>query len=122
MIVGGALVIPAGLLAQRKGEPGWTRRCRGAGAHRADRHGGGDGGRAKPWGTRGRCLGANCGWDITSIPPARDGKLPPSRHIEVKGRAKGADTITVTRNEILYALNQADKFVLAIVLVDGDAL
>jgi superfamily II DNA or RNA helicase len=58
-----------------------------------------------------------CGWDITSYPPAIDGKQPESRHIEVKGRAKGATTITVTRNEMLYALNQADKFVLAIVLV-----
>jgi hypothetical protein len=38
----------------------------------------------------------------------------------VKGRAKGQDVITVSRNEILYALNQADKFWLAIVLVDGD--
>jgi hypothetical protein len=26
----------------------------------------------------------------------------------------------VTRNEILYGLNQQDKFILAIVLVDGD--
>lgn len=54
-----------------------------------------------------------CGWDITSEPP--EGTI---RHIEVKGRAKGAPSITVTRNEILYALNQAEKFVLAIVLVD----
>ena len=38
------------------------------------------------------------------------------KHIEVKGRAKGAATITVSRNEILYAFNQGDKFVLAIVL------
>jgi len=59
-----------------------------------------------------------CGWDITSYPPAVEGKQPLARHIEVKGRAKGADTITVSRNEILYALNQADKFHLAIVLVD----
>lgn len=59
-----------------------------------------------------------CGWDLTSYPPAVDGKLPEARHIEVKGRHRGADTITVTRNEILYALNQADKFVLALVLVD----
>ena len=61
-----------------------------------------------------------CGWDVTSFPKAVDGRLPPSRHIEVKGRVKGATTITVTRNEILYGLNQADKFMLAIVLVDGD--
>jgi Domain of unknown function (DUF3883) len=54
------------------------------------------------------------------MPPVHDGKLLPSRHIEVKGRAKGQTTITVTRNEILSGLNQADKFILAIVLVDGD--
>ncbi len=61
-----------------------------------------------------------CGWDITSYPPAANGKQPTARHIEVKGRAKGQTTITVSRNEVLYALNQADKFILAIVIVDGD--
>ena len=61
---------------------------------------------------------AKCGWDLTSYPPARDGQQPEARHIEVKGRVKGASTITVTRNEMLYAFNQGDKFVLAIVLVD----
>ncbi len=44
----------------------------------------------------------------------------PDRHIEVKGRAKGQSTITVSRNEIIYALNQSEKFLLAIVIVDGD--
>ena len=43
------------------------------------------------------------------------------RHIEVKGRAKGQDTITVTANEIRHGLNQKDKFVLAVVVVDGDS-
>ena len=33
---------------------------------------------------------------------------------------KGATTITVTRNEILYAVNQGDKFVLAIVFAGPD--
>ena len=61
-----------------------------------------------------------CGWDITSYPPAVDGKQPEARHIEVKGRVKGATTVTVTRNEMLYAFNQGDKFVLAIVLVGED--
>ena len=62
-----------------------------------------------------------CGWDLTSYPPAVDGKSPEPRHIEVKGRVKGASTVTVTRNEILYAFNQGEKFVMAIVLVDeGD--
>ena len=60
-----------------------------------------------------------CGWDITSIPMHSDGRIPPSRHIEVKGRAKGQTTVTVTRNEVLYGLNQQDKFILAVVLVEG---
>jgi len=58
-----------------------------------------------------------CGWDLTSYPPAVEGKQPDARHIEVKGRIHGASTVTVTRNEMLYALNQADRFILAIVLV-----
>jgi hypothetical protein len=62
-----------------------------------------------------------CGWDLTSYPPSVDGKQPEARHIEVKGRVKGASTVTVTRNEMLYAFNQGDKFILAIALVDeGD--
>ncbi len=61
-----------------------------------------------------------CGWDLTSYPPSVDGKHPEARHIEVKGRIKGAVTITVTRNEMLYALNQAEKFHLAIVMVGDD--
>ena len=62
--------------------------------------------------------GQKCGWDLTSYEPTIEGKLPNARHIEVKGRVKGATTITVTRNEILYALNQAEKFHLAIVFID----
>jgi len=58
-----------------------------------------------------------CGWDLTSYPPTVNGRQPDAVHIEVKGRVKGAATITVTRNEMLYALNQAEKFRLAIVLV-----
>lgn len=61
-----------------------------------------------------------CGWDLTSYPPPTEGKPPEARHIEVKGRVKGATTVTVTRNEILYALNQAEKFHLAIVFVGDD--
>ena len=61
-----------------------------------------------------------CGWDITSYPPAQGNKQSEARHIEVKGRAKGVGTVTITRNEMLYALNQADKFLLAIVLVGED--
>jgi hypothetical protein len=58
-----------------------------------------------------------CGWDISSYPPAVNGVLSEARHIEVKGRVKGASTVTLTSSEVRYAVNQADKFILAIVLV-----
>ena len=56
------------------------------------------------------------GYDIESRVPGT-GKL---RFIEVKGRVTGAETITVTRNEILYSLNKPDDFILAIVEFKGD--
>ncbi|ENO82828.1 ATP-dependent RNA helicase [Thauera sp. 27] len=124
VVLGGALVIPAGLLMQRKGVSqevgGWSADAEArARIERIAMQAVMDAERA---------LGHDvidvsaqkCGWDVTSIPQSIDGRIPPSRHIEVKGRAKGATTITVTRNEILYGLNQADKFILGIVLVDGD--
>ena len=40
--------------------------------------------------------------------------------IEVKGRAAGATTATITKNEILTALNKPHDFILAIVVVDGE--
>lgn len=57
------------------------------------------------------------GYDIESRVPGT-GKL---RFIEVKGRFADADTITVTRNEILYSLNKPEDYILAIVAFDGDA-
>ncbi len=120
VVLGGALVIPAGLIEQRRGGTNFT---------------------ADPMArsrvemiamnavmSREMTLGhvpydvsaEKCGWDITSRPFPIEGKMPPVRHIEVKGRAKGQTTITVTRNEIMYALNQSDKFILAIVLVGED--
>lgn len=53
-----------------------------------------------------------CGYDIESFVTAT-GKL---RFIEVKGRIQGAETMTVTKNEILTALN-TDDYILAIVEV-----
>jgi hypothetical protein len=41
------------------------------------------------------------------------------RFIEVKGRRADADIITVTRNEVLAALNAPEQFILAIVTVDS---
>lgn len=57
------------------------------------------------------------GYDVESRIPGT-GKL---RFIEVKGRVAGAPTITVTKNEILYSLNKPEDFILAIVEFDGDA-
>ena len=52
------------------------------------------------------------GYDIESRDPTT-GKL---RFIEVKGRRSDADTVTVTKNEVLYSLNKPDDFILALVL------
>ncbi len=127
VILGGALVIPAGLLAQRRGEPVspgiWS--VDAAARQRIERIA------MQTVMDAELALGHDvydvsaekCGWDVTGQPPERPGcPLPPPRHIEVKGRALGADSITVTKGEILYGLNQKDKFLLAVVLVDGDTV
>lgn len=54
-----------------------------------------------------------CGYDIESRIP-ETGKL---RFIEVKGRIKQAETITVTKNEIMTALNKLNDYILALVEV-----
>jgi len=124
VVMGGALVVPAGLLARLKGKreqmPGTfareTRRVEllamqavmdteiSFSYQPSD------------------VSGDNCGYDIESVIPD-SGKL---RFIEVKGRIEGAETVTVTKNEILTALNKPDDFILAIVLVppskDGKAI
>lgn len=121
VVIGGALVIPQGLLSQRKGENNF---CADAemrsrieqvamnavmAVERRLGHAVKD------------VSGEKCGWDITARPPVNpDGSIKPDRHIEVKGRARGQSTITVSRNEIIYALNQAEKFWLAIVIIDGN--
>lgn len=122
MVIGGALVIPQGLLDLRKGRtptPSADAQSRSRIELLA----------MQAVMTAEQQLGHQtfdvsadkCGWDITARPPrSADGSLPIDRHIEVKGRAKGQTTITVSRNEIMYGLNQADKFMLAIVIVDGE--
>lgn len=121
VVMGGALVIPQGLLAHLKGETLFSvdaearsRIERIAINTVMDTE--------RSLGFEVKDVGAEkCGWDVTSRPPVNaDGSIRPDRHIEVKGRAKGQDTITVSRNEIIYGLNQADKFILAIVIVDGE--
>lgn len=60
------------------------------------------------------------GYDIESVipPQLRTGENT-LRFIEVKGRTKGATTVTVSKNEILTGLNKPEEFILAVVEVDG---
>jgi SNF2 family DNA or RNA helicase len=123
MVLGGALVVPVGLLRRLRNEGGPNTFTADAEARaRIERLAMEAVRRAEE--SRGcRVVDVSaqkCGWDLSSYPPAASNKQPETRHLEVKGRVKGATTITVTRNEILYALNQADKFRLAIVLVNED--
>ena len=57
----------------------------------------------------------NRGYDIES----RDPQTGSLRFIEVKGRRADAHAITITRNEMLAALNAAESFILAAVLVES---
>lgn len=121
IIVGGALVIPAGLIAQRTGQrpsvDAASRKRIELMAMRAVMD------KERQLGHEVIDVSAEkCGWDITARIPLGEGKYGLDRHIEVKGRAKGQNTITVTRNEMLYGLNQGDKFILAVVIVDGDTV
>ncbi len=124
--LGGALVVPIGLLQRLRGETGSdgaTFATDAAARARIERIAMD---RVRQVEEARGCVvvdvsAQKCGWDITSYPLPLDDKQAEARHIEVKGRVKGAGTVTITRNEILYALNQADKFVLAIVLVGEDA-
>jgi hypothetical protein len=126
VVLGGALVVPVGLLRQLRGEgPAPTAATTCADAEARDRI---EDLAMKAVIAAERAKGhqvvdvsaEKCGWDVTSYPPGVKGVVPDPRHIEVKGRVKGATTITVTRNEILYAFNQGDKFLLAIVFVNPD--
>ena len=57
-----------------------------------------------------------CGYDIES----KDGQTGRLRFIEVKGRVVEADTVTITRNEIVTGINSSTSFILAIVQIDGE--
>jgi len=120
VVLGGVLVVPAGLIAAMTGKPMEKRLVaevdRQAVAARA---------RAiimeieRQLGFDPRdCEQEKKGYDVESRVPGT-GKL---RFIEVKGRDSDASTVTVTKNEILYSLNKPDDFILAIVeFVPGDS-
>ena len=125
IVLSGALVIPAGLLRILRGDPA-TEGSMFSADPEARSHIeqlAMDAVRATEE-ARGCCVvdvsAQKCGWDITSYGPAGDGRLPDARHIEVKGRVKGATTVTVTKNEIFEGWNQGAKYQLAIVLVGED--
>ena len=112
VVLGGLLVVPMGLLAAMTGRP-LT-----AAAESVDRQAVAARARAIVMEVE-RSLGfepvdreqEKLGYDIESRVSGK-GKL---RFIEVKGRDSDADTVTVTKNEILYSLNKPEDFILAIV-------
>ncbi len=117
VVLGGLVIVPAGLLALMAESPGDSGRLAAA-QQPADTQATAARARAAVMEIE-RSLGfvptdrefEKLGYDIESSVPGT-GKL---RFIEVKGRVSGAETITVTKNEILYSLNKPEDFILAIV-------
>ena len=122
-IVGAALVVPAGMLAQ-VGDPGATSKCPPTFASSLEARR-----RVENLAMNAVCAAErqlrnnprdvakdNLGYDIES----KDRETGRLRMIEVKGRVKGANTVTITRNEIVAALNRPEDFILALVEVDGE--
>ncbi|MGE5619341.1 MAG: helicase-related protein [Sphingomonadaceae bacterium] len=112
VVLGGMLVVPAGLIAKMMGKPQQPP------SPSVDTQESAARAREIVMATE-RALGyepldreaEKLGYDIESRVPGT-GRL---RFIEVKGRVAGADTITVTRNEVLFSLNKPEDFILAIV-------
>jgi len=113
VIIGGALVIPAGLLWGRKVPADIRdRRITEQIAMRAVMQ------TEIELGNAPRDVSAeNLGYDIES----REGKTGQLRFIEVKGRSAGAETVTVTYNEIRALCNRPDTGILALVEIDDDS-
>jgi hypothetical protein len=55
------------------------------------------------------------GYDIASYDP----RTQQLRFIEVKRRIDGADTVMLTRQEIITSLHEPQKYILAIVQIEG---
>ena len=125
VITGGALIIPKGLLHQLTGAPGDGTELFGSGDRQAVEYAAMNAVMQieKELGYQPSDVsGDKCGYDIESKVPESRRRLEAYalRMIEVKGRRKGAETVTITRNEILTGLTKSDQFILAIVEVDGD--
>ena len=117
-IVGGAIVVPQGLLDSLAGPPHPTPSARARHVAEVDRRA------VDAVLETERALGRdpeemphnNEGYDIESRRPDT-GDL---YFIEVKGRIEGADTVTVSRSQIIHAQNTPDRFILAAVVVPED--
>jgi hypothetical protein len=117
-VVGGALVIPAGLLERLRGQRADEPSTYAKNTERVDRlavaavvaaeHELGRRPKEMPHN--------NKGYDIQS----RLNDLGELLFIEVKGRAAGAKEFTITKSEILTSLNKPERFVLALVEVRED--
>lgn len=122
VVVGGALVIPRGLLQQLMGQvtPGFFGESDRKSIEKAAIKAVMD--IEKSLGYIPRDVSdEKRGYDIESYISEENGRRSSGlRFLEVKGRAKGATTVTVTRNEISIALNSPEEYILAIVEVDGN--
>lgn len=117
VVVGAALIVPAGLLARLGGQPPEP---------------------PPPFSLEREAVEQRAvdavvaaeealGYDVTVMPPNNpgfdlrsEGPAGDLRFIEVKGRIEGAEQFMVTRNEILHALNVPDAWLLALVEVSPD--
>jgi hypothetical protein len=118
VVAGGALVIPRGLLERLRGERSTAPPLHAKETERVERiavdavlaaeRGLGRDPEEKPRN--------NPGYDILSNPPD-GGRL---LFIEVKVRVAGAPVFTITKNEVLHALNKGSDYILALVRVEGD--
>ncbi len=106
VIVGSALIVPAGLLLDDIERDLIDRRVTEKAAMQAVMEA------EIALGNEPRDVSAHESYDIESR--ERDGTL---RFIEVKGRRAGADTVALTRDEILYSLNNPTQYILALVEV-----
>lgn len=114
LVVGGAVVVPAGLLERLRGIRGADASVYARLRERVERLA------VEAVLATEKAIGRdptemprnNKGFDIRSR--AADGEL---YFVEVKGRIEGSDTFTVTKSEILAGLNKSDRFILAIVRV-----
>lgn len=60
----------------------------------------------------------NPGFDIES----KDSKTNQLRFIEVKGKSSNATTVTISKTQVLTALNKPDSFILAIVIIENETV